>query len=204
MLNKIKHIFRDMPDFPYRLQMWISRNIISKFRALFFCSFGKNSVILSPLRICGSKYIQLEDNVIIDKGAYLYALYLDYTPKLIFKKGARIGHFSHIVAVHSVIIEEDVLIADRVYIGDNAHVYEDNSISIINQGVKHTGDTVIGKGSWIGDNVCVISSKIGKHCVIAANSVVVTDIPNYSIAAGNPAKVVKQYSIEKGEWIRCR
>ena len=42
--------------------------------------------------------------------------------------------------------------------------------------------------------------KIGKHCVIGANTVVTKDIPNYCVAVGSPAKVIKRYNFEIGEW----
>ncbi|MBW7848688.1 MAG: hypothetical protein H3C41_11475 [Bacteroidales bacterium] len=54
------------------------------------------------------------------------------------------------------------------------------------------GNVHIGEGSWIGAGSIVIPGvKIGKWCVIAAGSVVTKDIPDYSLAAGNRAKVIK-------------
>ena len=54
---------------------------------------------------------------------------------------------------------------------------------------------------WIGANVVITAGvKIGKHCVIAAGSVVTKDIPAFSIAAGNPAKVIKQYHATTAKW----
>lgn len=50
--------------------------------------------------------------------------------------------------------------------------------------------------------VVVGKVRIGKHCVISANSVVTKDIPDYSVAAGIPCKVIKQYDFEKEEWKR--
>lgn len=50
----------------------------------------------------------------------------------------------------------------------------------------------IGEGSWIGENVCVCGANIGKHCVIGANSVVTKDIPDYSVAVGCPARIIKK------------
>lgn len=60
----------------------------------------------------------------------------------------------------------------------------------------------IGDGSWIGTNVVVVGNvHIGKHCVIGANSVVTKNIPDYSIAVGVPAKVVKKYDFIENKWI---
>jgi len=70
-------------------------------------------------------------------------------------------------------------------------------VPIIQQPVKYKGEVVIGKNSWIGENVSIIGAKIGKHCVIGANSFVNSDIPDYSIAVGTPAKVIKKLNIDE-------
>ena len=61
-------------------------------------------------------------------------------------------------------------------------------------------DVVIGEGSWLGEHVCVIGASIGKNCVIGANSVVTHDVPDYSIAVGVPAKVIKRYNFNSKQW----
>ena len=70
------------------------------------------------------------------------------------------------------------------------------------QGVKiHEKGIEIGDDSWIGINSVIVGNvRIGKHCVIGANSVVNKNIPDYSIAVGSPAKVIKRYNFEKKEW----
>lgn len=55
------------------------------------------------------------------------------------------------------------------------------------------GDTIIGNDVWIGQNATILPGvKIGDGAIIGANSVVASDIPSYSVAVGNPCKVVKQ------------
>lgn len=62
---------------------------------------------------------------------------------------------------------------------------------------------IIGEGSWLGTNVVVVGKvRIGKHCVIGANSVVTKDIPDYSVAVGIPAKVIKKYDFANEEWVK--
>jgi serine acetyltransferase len=43
---------------------------------------------------------------------------------------------------------------------------------------------------------------IGKHCVIGTNSLVNKDIPDYCVAAGNPAKIVKMHDVKTGQWVK--
>ena len=60
---------------------------------------------------------------------------------------------------------------------------------------------MIGEGSWLGEHVCVIGASIGKHCVIGANAVVVHDIPDYSVAVGAPARVIKKFNEDSNSWV---
>ena len=54
---------------------------------------------------------------------------------------------------------------------------------------------------WIGANAVITAGvTLGKHCIIGAGSVVTKDIPAYSIAVGNPAKVVKKYNFQMDIW----
>jgi acetyltransferase-like isoleucine patch superfamily enzyme len=116
--------------------------------------------------------------------------------------GSCIGNFNHIYATKSIVIGKNVLTADKVYISDNLHGYEDISLPILHQPIKQIGTVIIGDGSWLGENVCVIGAKIGVNCVIGANSVVTKDIPDYCVAVGSPAKIIKRYCFEKQEWLK--
>ncbi len=64
-----------------------------------------------------------------------------------------------------------------------------------------TGLITIGDGSWIGANAVITAGvTVGQYCVIAAGSVVTKDVPDYSIAAGSPAKVIKKFNHGTKEW----
>ena len=53
----------------------------------------------------------------------------------------------------------------------------------------------------IGTNISIIGCKyIGRHCIIAANSMVTHDLPDYCVAAGNPCRVIKRYIFESPKW----
>ena len=56
----------------------------------------------------------------------------------------------------------------------------------------------------IGNNVIILGGvSIGEKAVIGAGAVVTKSIPAYSIAVGNPARVIKQYDHKRGEWVSC-
>ena len=88
---------------------------------------------------------------------------------------------------------EKVLLSPNVYITDCDHEYRDLEVPVIDQGIVQRGQTVsIGDGSYIGINAVIVGNvKIGEHCVIGANSVVTKDVPDYCVAVGSPARVIK-------------
>ncbi|MGL3001649.1 acyltransferase [Flavobacterium sp. RSSB_23] len=99
-----------------------------------------------------------------------------------------------------VTIGNDVRLAQNITLSGLNHNYEDVNRPIHIQGVS-TAPITIGDGTWIGANVVVLAGvTIGKNCVVAAGSVVTKDIPNYAVAVGNPARVLKQYNPEKQIW----
>lgn len=158
--------------------------------------------IFSPLKVDGKKNIFIDDKVHIYYKTWLFALPVTGCGGCELRVGKRstIGNFNHIIASHSVVIGNDVLTADKVYISDNIHGYEDMDTPIKEQGIIQKRDVYIGDGSWLGENVCVIGASIGKHCVIGANSVVTKDIPDYSVAVGSPARIIKRYNFDTKQW----
>jgi acetyltransferase-like isoleucine patch superfamily enzyme len=174
-------------------------HILNKSR---FSVLGKKSFIKHPLLIQGAKNIVIKDRVYIAYKAWLAASPDTNEPfcKLEIGEGTVLGNFNHIYATKSIILGKNVLTADKVYIGDNQHGYEDHRIAILHQPIKQIQTVQIGDGTWLGENVCVIGANIGKNCVIGANAVVTKDIPDYSVAVGAPAKVIKRYSFDSGKW----
>ena len=188
-------------SFYKRVRRFISRQSFSLFFAYSFKNFGKNVFIQSPDIIEGEEFISLEDDVNIGTECWLLAYKQDdIEPNLYISKGTTIGRFTHIIALRKVIIEENVLIADKVYISDNIHSYEDICQPIKNQSIKFKGGVVIGRNSWIGENVSIIGVNIGKHCVVGSNSVVTKDIMDYSVVVGIPAIYIKRYDTQVKQW----
>ena len=165
-----------------------------------FGYIGNGTILFKPLQLDNTKSISIADGSFVAEGAWLMGGKDSNTPTLKIGNKTVIGHYSHIVGLSKVCIENDVLIADRIFISDCTHEYEMISKPVAEQPVKIIKPVTIGEGSWLGENVCVCGANVGKHCVIAANSVVTKDIPDYCVAAGSPAKVVKKYNFETEMW----
>ena len=108
----------------------------------------------------------------------------------------------HLGKYEKIEIGKKVLIANKVYISDNRHGYKNILLPIIDQPVEQINAVIIGDGAWLGENVCVIGACVGKNSVIGANAVVTNDIPDYCVAVGAPAKIIKRYNFELKEWCK--
>ena len=106
------------------------------------------------------------------------------------------------VIIGPVTIGNSVIFAQNVVMSGLNHSYEDISLPISKQ-KEITAPITIEDECWIGANAVITAGvTIGKHCVIAAGSVVTKNIPAYSVAVGNPARVIKQYDFATKQWIR--
>lgn len=115
-----------------------------------------------------------------------------------------IGHRSLIgiacVVIGPVTIGNDVMLAQNIVISGLNHGYEDIYKSI-REHQTVTKPIIVEDEAWIGANAVITSGvRIGKHSVVAAGSIVTKDVPDYSIVAGNPARIVKQYNPKTNKW----
>lgn len=171
-----------------------------------FAHFGDRSVICFPqTTIFNEQYISIGSDTMIGEHVALSAGMVPgqecvVTPVVSIGNRCLIGRGSGIVGHFSILIEDDVWTGHHVYITDQNHGYEDISRPISQQSQPERA-VRIGKGSWIGHGSVVLpGSNIGEHVVIGAQSVVNGAIPDYCVAVGAPARVIKQY--RKGEgWV---
>lgn len=99
-----------------------------------------------------------------------------------------------------VTIGNDVMMAQNIVISGLNHGYEDIQFSIREQ-LTITNHIYIKDEAWIGANSVIVAGvTIGKHSIVAAGSVVTKNVPDYTIVAGSPAKIVKQYNFETETW----
>ena len=163
-----------------------------------FGAFGEGSMIaFPPAAIMNERYIRLGAGTLIGPNATLSAGMAPGQTCLtdpVIRIGDRclIGRASGIVGHLSIEIEDDVWTGHHVYVTDQNHGYEDLELPISRQ-VMPERPVRIGAGSWLGHGTVVLpGATIGRHVVIGANSVVRGKIPPYCVAAGNPARVIRQ------------
>ncbi len=117
----------------------------------------------------------------------------DGRASLIIGDGTFIGRFVRINAWMDVLIEPHVLITDRVLLGDEDHVYDDPSRPILLQGSRSKGKVLLRTGCWIGSGAAIMPGvTIGRNAIVGANAVVTKDVPDYTIVAGVPARILRQ------------
>lgn len=192
-----------MIDFIQNIKQKIQKILFIIFYSHSFKTFGKKSTFFFPFRINGSQYISVGKKVHVNEGAWILAFKnSEKDPEINIGSGSYIGRFVHIVAVNKIDIRNNVAMADKVYISDNAHNYEDIDTLMKEQEILDHGPVVIGENTWLGENACIMGASVGKHCVIGVNAVVTKDIPDYSIAVGSPAKVIRQYNPSIKKWER--
>ncbi len=180
--------------------------ILYKFKYVYyktkFKQFGYGSSLRNPLNINSPQNIRIGKSTAIGYKAWLAAVPHTGQPtcQLIIGNNCSLGNFNHIYATHKIVLEDYVLTADKVYISDNLHGYEDVNTPVLLQPIVQKNTVLIGRGTWIGENVCIIGCSIGKQCVIGANAVVTKNIPDYCVAAGSPAKIIKRYCFDTNSW----
>ena len=161
-----------------------------------FGSFGKTSLLFNPLLIVKPRYIYLDEGVVIRSGARLEVVVLNpkNPPELRIGKNVGIEQNVHIICHHRVIIGSNVSVTANCAIVDTTHPFDDVPCEVkVGSMIRDDeGFVEIGEGTFLGFGSVVLPNvRIGKGCVIGANSVVTRDIPDYSVAAGSPAVVIR-------------
>lgn len=161
---------------------------------------GKWVDIRRGLTVNSPRNIQLGDHIMIGRMSRL-SCYEGGEIKI--EDGCYIGQSFTIMAGGNVKIKKDTLIASYVaVIGENHGMNPEMGVKYGKQPLIKQ-DVEIGENCWIGEKVVILPNvTIGDWCIIGACSVVNKSIPSYSIAVGNPAKVIKRYNFESHKWER--
>lgn len=156
-------------------------------------------IVNNPKCIHLGKGVGIGDNTYL--GPVVQYAGIAYNPKIIIGEGTWVGKNCSIAAIDKVEIGKHVLFAGHVHITDHSHGYEDIERPISPQPLISKGPVIVEDDCWLGFSCEILSGvHIGRHSIVAARAVVTKDVPPYSIVAGNPARIVKQYNFETKKW----
>jgi acetyltransferase-like isoleucine patch superfamily enzyme len=115
-------------------------------------------------------------------------------------RGCFLNRGTMLAAVDRIEIGDHVMFANNCFVGDGDHRHDDPDRPVTWQGFTSQGPVRIGSNCWFGVN-CVVTSgvSLGERCVIGANSVVIDDLPPGVIAAGAPARVIREIQFREPE-----
>ncbi len=173
---------------------------------MLFRRMGSGTVVSPFIQCVGLDRVSLGDRSRISRNTRLLALkaYRSqlFDPQINIGDNVSIGFGCTLSCVNSIEISDDVTIGDNVYIADSHHDYRDIKNGILDQPLL-PGQVFIGRGAWVGYGAFISGNiSLGEHSVVGANSVVTSAVPAYTVVAGAPAKPVKRYSHELGEWVK--
>jgi acetyltransferase-like isoleucine patch superfamily enzyme len=189
------------------LGRWLVRvrdKSLSTFAAGAFAEYGRRSVIQRPVRLSGEGRIAIGSDVFIGAGSWLQVLARDAQGVAIaIGDGTSMAGYCVLSAARSIQIGQRVLMARNVYIADHMHGFADTDEAVLDQDLDRVAAVEIGDGAWLGQNVVVGPGvRIGRGAVVGANSVALSDVPDFTVVAGAPARVIRTLAGPTGTFTR--
>tara|TARA_B110001450_G_scaffold218812_1_gene213474 strand:- start:20910 stop:21482 length:573 start_codon:yes stop_codon:yes gene_type:complete len=160
-----------------------------------FSSWGGGTTLGFGAKLDGPQFVRVGSGVSVGSQAWLNAKddRGDGLPTLSIGDGTYIGRFVQINAWRSVAIGSNVLIGDRVFITDAEHNFAATNTPICLQGDSFRGAVSLLDGCWIGIGAVILPGvTVGRNSVVAANTVVTKDVPDFTVVGGAPAKIIQK------------
>jgi len=178
----------DMSQLRKHLKKKIGHHIRARVQKSRLGLLGSNVFIEKSVQLLRyPKNIYIGNNVVLKEGSKICSC--NENAMIHIGDNTTIGYNTFIFASESIKIGSNCLIAPFVYIVDSDH--QINKESRINSQPNQTGPIYVGEDVWIASNCTILRGvKIGRGAVIAANSVVNCDVPEYHIYGGTPARKI--------------
>ena len=169
--------------------------------------YKKARLIRFPFYLRGCRNISWGSEFTTGVGVRIEAYSLSKKIIINIGKNVQLNDYVHIAGINNVSIGDNVLIASRVFISDHNHGNysspgkQSKPEEIPKNRPLFAKSILIESNVWIGEGAFILPGvKIGFGSIIAAGAVVTKDIPRSSIAAGNPAKIIKKYNSKTQKW----
>lgn len=160
------------PDMPLTHWLFHFKSLGRALAKKKFAEFG-SSFIRHGVYVIGCSKISIGNHVVLRPGTMIHA-----NPE---------------IDSIQIIIEDKVLIGSGVHFYVDKHSFNDTRVPIYDQGFENLSNILVKEGSWIGANSIILPGvTIGQNAVVGAGSVVTKSIPDFCVAVGNPARVIKR------------
>ena len=126
-----------------------------------------------------------------------------YSATISIGDGSVLTSYIQVSIAKKLVIGTNCAIGQCTTIVDHLHSYEHNDEPIVYSPITDPKPIIIEDDSFVGTN-CVLSPgvHIGRHVFVGAGSVVTGRIPDFTMIAGNPAKVIRRYNEKTKVWER--
>ena len=176
-----------------------------RLRAMFspMCQKGKGSYIAPRVQLLGAANIKLGDNTCISEDSWLNVNHRD-TGKIAIQIGNHcfIGRRNFFSSGDKIILGDYILTTNDCRFICSSHNIDNPTVPYMTTGTTSTDSIVVGHNCFFGAGSTVIGDlTIGHGSIVGAGALLTTSIPPFSIAIGNPAKIVKRYSFSKKKWL---
>lgn len=168
----------------------------------FLGKVGRSSYLGPSISLEGMSSINLGKRVRIYPGNRIEAY---NGGKIIIGDNCSIGQNFHVISSkNSLEIGKNTTISGNVFITNVNHDYRQIDVHVMEQNLVEK-PTLIGENCFLGFGVSIQAGTVlGKQCIVGSNAVVSGKFPDYSVIVGNPAKIIKQFNRESGQWDRIK
>lgn len=182
----------------------LKKNLLNLKNINSFLKRHEDLYVGKPLQINKPEYVTVAPQSVLGENTKLLCCSSEkFIPNISIGKNFHATRNLTIQCANCVQIGNNVLVASDVFIIDYNHGMNPLTGSYLENPLDISNGVIIGDGVWIGNNTVILGGvTIGKKAVIAAGAVVTKNVPEYTIVAGNPARVIKKYNLSTGKWER--
>jgi galactoside O-acetyltransferase len=162
-----------------------------------FRRFGRGSLLLPPARVNSPHCIEVGDGVVMLEHGWL-SVRAEHAgerePRLVIGDRVRLGRCVSVACIGEVVIEDDVMTSDNVFIADCFHEYADPHTPVLHQPMSTPEPVRIARGAYLGAGSIVLGGvTVGENAYVGEGAVVTKDVPPHAVVLGNPARIVESY-----------
>lgn len=162
---------------------------------------SKTAHLARGVQILGVRNVKIGENCTVGENTVFTINIRDDSKRLLIGNNVYIGRDNFFAVGSSIIVNDYSMLGNKCSLMCSDHGFDNPMIPYSLSEINNDKHIVIGVNCWIGYNVSIVGNiTIGHGSIIGANAVVLQDVPPFSVAVGNPARVVKRYNFKSNLW----